>query len=142
VPVDNPGGGGYTYDLGSGEKQPKGGYRMPLETAMKWVEEGTLLVEKGKVPSRKKYINDEGVRCQDIWSDISGSFRKEYPTQKPEGLLDRIIIASSNPGDLVADFFCGSGTTLAVAEKLGRKWIGGDLSRFAILDFSHFRLAI
>jgi SAM-dependent methyltransferase len=55
-----------------------------------------------------------------------------YPTQKPQELLERIIQASSNPGDLVADFFCGSGTTLAVAEKLGRKWIGTDLGRFAI----------
>ena len=55
-----------------------------------------------------------------------------YPTQKPEKLLERIIKASSNEGDLVADFFSGSGTTLAVAEKLGRKWIGSDLGKFAI----------
>jgi SAM-dependent methyltransferase len=55
-----------------------------------------------------------------------------YATQKPEHLLDRIVRACSEPGDLVADFFCGSGTTLAVAEKLGRKWIGCDLGRFAI----------
>ena len=55
-----------------------------------------------------------------------------YPTQKPEALLERIIKASSNEGDLIADFFCGSGTTLAVAEKLGRKWIGSDLGKFAI----------
>lgn len=58
--------------------------------------------------------------------------RNDYATQKPEALLDRIIRASSNAGDLLADFFCGSGTTLAVAEKLGRKWIGCDLGRFAI----------
>lgn len=132
IPVDNPGGGGYVYDLGYGEKQPKCGYRMPIETAKKWIEEGTLLVEPNKVPSRKKYINDEGVRCQDIWTDISGSFRKGYPTQKPEKLLERIIKASSNEGDLVADFFCGSGTTLAVAERLGRRWIGCDQSDVAI----------
>jgi hypothetical protein len=55
-----------------------------------------------------------------------------YPTQKPEKLLDRIIRGASNPGDLIADFFCGSGTTLAVAETLGRKWIGCDLGRFAV----------
>ena len=55
-----------------------------------------------------------------------------YPTQKPEALLERIIKASSNEGDLVADFFCGSGTTAAVAEKLGRKWIVADLGKFAI----------
>ena len=55
-----------------------------------------------------------------------------YPTQKPEALLDRIISASSNEGDLIADFFCGSGTTAAVAEKLGRKWIVSDLGKFGI----------
>jgi len=55
-----------------------------------------------------------------------------YPTQKPEALLGRIIKASSNDGDIVADFFCGSGTTIAVAEKLGRKWIGSDLGKFAV----------
>jgi len=55
-----------------------------------------------------------------------------FATQKPEALLERIIKASSNPGDIVADFFPGSGTTLAVAEKLGRRWIGSDLSKFAI----------
>jgi DNA modification methylase len=58
--------------------------------------------------------------------------RIDYPTQKPEALLERIIKASSNEGDLVADFFCGSGTTAAVAEKLGRKWIATDLGKFAI----------
>src|SRR5207249_10516168 len=55
-----------------------------------------------------------------------------YPTQKPEALLERIIKASSNEGDLVLDCFCGSGTTAAVAEKLGRRWITADLGRFAI----------
>jgi DNA modification methylase len=56
----------------------------------------------------------------------------KYPTQKPEELIERIIKASSNEGDLVADFFCGSGTTLVAAEKLGRKWIGADLGRFSV----------
>lgn len=77
----------------------------------------------------------EGVRCRDVWGDISslqGSESIGYATQKPEILLERIIKASSKEDDLVADFFCGSGTTLAVAEKLGRKWIGCDLGRFAI----------
>jgi DNA modification methylase len=76
--------------------------------------------------------------ASDLWTDIQAlrSWHKDeltdYATQKPESLLERIIKASSNEGDLVADFFCGSGTTLAVAEKLGRKWIGCDLGRFAI----------
>ena len=78
-----------------------------------------------------------GVPLSDNWNDISylagGSKEAEgYRTQKPEALLERIISASSNPGDLVADFFGGSGTTAAVAEKLGRKWISTDLGKFAI----------
>ena len=75
----------------------------------------------------------------DVWNDIpsmsTAHSSKEvvgYPTQKPEKLLERIIKASSNEGDLVADFFCGSGTTCVVADKLGRKWIGCDLGKFAI----------
>lgn len=72
----------------------------------------------------------------DVW-DISAVFTLSnehlpYDTQKPEALLDRIIKASSNENDLIADFFCGSGTTAAVAEKLGRRWIAADLSRYAI----------
>ncbi len=133
-PVDNPGGGGYLYDLGFEEKPPAGGYRMPLETALIWIENGELFIEKGKVPSRKLYMG-EGVRCRDVWVDINsiqGSEYLKYPTQKPEALIERIIKASSNEGDLIADFFCGSGTTAAVAEKLGRKWIVTDLGKFAI----------
>jgi SAM-dependent methyltransferase len=63
---------------------------------------------------------------------ITEAEKTGFDTQKPEALLERIIRASSNEGDLVADFFCGSGTTLAVAEKLGRRWIGCDLSKWAI----------
>lgn len=76
------------------------------------------------------------VNMKDVWQvDMVGrtsNERVDYPTQKPEKLLERIIESSSNKNDLVADFFCGSGTTLAVAEKLGRKWIGSDLGKFAI----------
>ena len=83
-----------------------------------------------------KYFEDEKLTPSDVWTDISHIQQKDpqrvgYPTQKPETLLRKIILSSSDDGDLVADFFCGSGTTLAVAEKLGRKWIGSDLSRFA-----------
>lgn len=84
-----------------------------------------------------KYYLDEGKIPEDYWTDINSlqsgvTERLSYPTQKPEALLERIIKASSNENDIVADFFCGSGTTLAVAEKLGRKWIGCDLGRFGI----------
>ena len=133
-PVDNPGGGGLIYDLGFGEKMPSRGYGMPKETALKWLASGELIIEAGKVPGRKLYMK-EGVRCMDVWSNMratQGAEYLKYPTQKPEALLERIIKASSNEGDLIADFFCGSGTTLAVAEKLGRKWIGSDIGKFSI----------
>jgi len=77
--------------------------------------------------------------ADDVWtigqSSVSKAHSSEYlgfDTQKPEELLRRVILSASNLGDIVADFFCGSGTTLAVAEKLGRRWIGCDLSKFAI----------
>ncbi len=87
----------------------------------------------------KRYEEDiiaRGRAVDDVWPirAIRGNAyeRQGYPTQKPEALLERIIKASSNEGDLVADFFCGSGTLPAVAEKLGRKWIATDLGKFAI----------
>ena len=89
--------------------------------------------------SRRQYLDEsEGVPVSNIWNDIPniaqyhGYEFVDYPTQKPEALIKRIIETSSNNGGLVADFFAGSGTTLAVAEKLGRKWIGSDLGRFGI----------
>ncbi len=82
------------------------------------------------------YADTSGKPVSDIWRipfiNPVATERLDYPTQKPETLLDRIIKISSNPGDLVADFFCGSGTTAAVAEKLGRKWIATDLGKFGI----------
>ena len=88
----------------------------------------------------KKYYLDEGKAIVDVMLAEIPSFGSRYgsaeylafPNQKPEALLERIIKASSNEGDLVADFFCGSGTTAAVAEKLGRKWICADLGKFAV----------
>ena len=94
--------------------------------------------KEGGWPREKLYLDErDGVSVPNIWEDIPpvNSQAKEdtrYATQKPEALLERIIEASSNEGDLVADFFCGSGTTAAVAEKLGRKWICTDLGKFAI----------
>ena len=74
---------------------------------------------------------------QDVWDDISpiNSQAKErlgYPTQKPQALLERIISASSNPGDVVLDPFCGCGTTIHAAQKFGRQWIGIDITYLAI----------
>jgi DNA modification methylase len=85
------------------------------------------------------YVDDpeKGTLASDVWEDFPSYQPKptdntKYPTQKPNELLERVIGSGSKEGDLVADFFCGSGTTLVVAEKLGRKWIGSDLGKFAI----------
>jgi hypothetical protein len=85
-------------------------------------------------PRLKRYADeDTGKAIQDIWEfKDPGDRASDYATQKPDELLERIILASSKEGDLVADFFGGSGTTAAVAESLGRKWIVSDLGKFAI----------
>ena len=88
------------------------------------------------VPQFKRYIS-KGVAIQDIILDVppvnsQAEERLDYPTQKPWALIDRIIKASSNEGDLVLDCFCGSGTTADAAEKLNRRWIACDLGRFAV----------
>lgn len=112
----------YKYDDGEGRKYVLGGSGM-----------------------KTKYYADDARPLDDVWTWLdqhdqervlqvnpSGSERLDYPTQKSMALLNRIVKVSSNEGDLVADFFVGSGTTLAVAEKLGRKWIGSDLGKFSI----------
>ncbi len=92
--------------------------------------------KRGKGIEPYKIYKSEGVALNDVWKIPQigpiGAERVGFPTQKPEILLNRIIKASSNEGDLIADFFCGSGTTAAAAEKLNRKWIAADLGRFAI----------
>jgi len=95
------------------------------------------VVATGGMNFEKIELNESGKVPEDFWVDIQRAARYPgenvgYPTQKSIKLLERIVKVASNEGDLVADFFCGSGTTLAVAEKLGRKWIGSDLGRFSI----------
>jgi adenine-specific DNA-methyltransferase len=85
-------------------------------------------------PNVKQYIDDlPGVELQSIWSDIGGESGTDYDTQKPERLIERFVLSSTNSGSLVADFFGGSGTTAAVAEKLGRRWITSDLGKPACM---------
>ncbi len=91
-----------------------------------------------------RYYEDEGVIPSDVWTDVSHLHQKDpertgYPTQKPAALLERLIRASSREGDLVLDAYCGSGTTLVAAQKLGRRWIGIDVSQAAI-DLTRSRL--
>lgn len=100
--------------------------------------EGKLYYSKTGYVRQKLYLDEsKGVPVQDEWEDIASlagahSERLGYPTQKPEALLERIIKASSNEGDVVLDPFCGCGTTVAAAQKLGRRWIGIDINYLAI----------
>ena len=101
-------------------------------------KEGRIAYTRHGTPCLKRFIDETpGLPLQNLWEDIPpvnpmARERVGYPTQKPEALLERIIKASSNEGDLVLDCFCGSGTTAAVAEKLNRRWVACDLGRFAI----------
>lgn len=102
-----------------------------------WSKEAGKLVNAKDAEGKTIYIETDERTVDDVWrlsmlqpADLTQNVG--YATQKPEPLIERIIQASSNDGDLVADFFCGSGTTGAVAERLGRRWIMADLGRFAI----------
>ena len=109
-----------------------------IEVLKKLDADGLVVWNSEGIPELKYYSDEaKGVYVSDFWDDIDviNSMADEYQgynTQKPEALLERILKASSNEGDLVADFFCGSGTTAAVAEKLGRKWIATDLGKFGV----------
>jgi site-specific DNA-methyltransferase (adenine-specific) len=114
-------------------------WRWTKERMKKAYEDGLVVQNKpGGVPALKRYLDEqEGNPVGDVWTDILPvqSQSKEllgFPTQKPLPLLERIINASSNPGDVVLDPFCGCGTTIAAAQKLGRKWIGIDITHLSI----------
>ena len=125
---------------------PRGNYSD--ESIAEFESEGRIYWTRNNTPRIKTFLSEEVINgkkfivdeqeVSNLWDDlpdmmhISANEKIGYPTQKPEALLERIIKASSNKGDLVADFFCGSGTAVAVAEKLGRKWICADLGKFAI----------
>ncbi len=114
-------------------------WRYSRESMSQLIAEGRIVQPSpGSVPRYKRYLDEmPGVPVQDIWIDIdpiNSQAREDtgYDTQKPEALLKRIIETSSDPGDLVADFFLGSGTAAVVAEKLGRRWIGVDFGKTGI----------
>ncbi len=112
-----------------------------VKNALKKDEKGIFYYRggshNGKKLSQKVYVKNEGIFPRDVWNDIpyiraNTAEYQGFSTQKPERLISRIILASTEENDIVADFFCGSGTTLAVAEKLGRRWIGCDSNKHAI----------
>ena len=127
-------GGGYEYEY----KGVKSLWRCPPETMERLDREGRLhFTSRGGIRI-KRYLDDtKGVPLQALWDDIppinsQSQERLGYPTQKPVALLERIIQASSNEGDVVLDPFCGCGTTIAAAQKLDRRWIGIDITQLAI----------
>ncbi len=127
-------GGGYEYEY----KGVRSLWRCPEETMRKLDAEGKLHFTKAGGIRLKRYLDETpGIPLQALWTDIppinsQAAERLGYPTQKPLALLERIIQASSNPGDLVLDPFCGCGTAIAAAHKLGRKWIGIDITHLSI----------
>lgn len=107
------------------------------ENMDRFLEQGRIVFRRTGMPVYKRYLDEmPGVPLQDIWTDLrlhaGARERLGYPTQKPVALLERIITASSNPGDVVLDPFCGCGTTIDAAQRLGRRWIGIDITFIAI----------
>lgn len=127
-------GGGYEYEY----KGIRSLWRCPIETMEKLDAEGRLHFTKAGGIRLKRYLDETpGIPLQASWDDIppinsQAAERLGYPTQKPLALVERIINTSSNPGDIVLDSFCGCGTTVAAAQKLGRKWIGIDITHLSI----------
>ena len=122
-------GSGYSYEW----KGKSGYWRCPYTTMERFEKENRIYYTTNGTPRYKQYLDEmEGVPAQDLWVDIfavnsQADERVDYATQKPEALLERIIKASSNEGMVVADFFGGSGVTVAVAHKLGRRFIHNDI---------------
>lgn len=130
----------FTASNGITYKPHSNGWKISREVMEQLDREGRLFFPaKADARLRKKIYLDEspGVPLADVWTDLppihaSSQERLGYPTQKPVALLERIIAASSNPGDVVLDPFCGCGTTVHAAQKLGRQWIGIDVTHLAI----------
>ena len=144
-----------TFDftqMGAGEPRKFGDKTLTPPPGKHWIwsqerinegmENGKIVFTKNGTPRVKRYLDEKaGNPIGDMWDDeevtplsSNAKERKEvnYPTQKPEALIKRIILSTTNENDLIADFFVGSGTTVAIAEKLNRKWLASDVGRFGI----------
>ena len=132
-------GGGYEYEWNRVTRI----WRAPIQTMERWEQEGRIRYTRNGVAEFIRYLDEmPGRPVQALWEDIppinsQARERLGYPTQKPEALLERIINASSNEGDVVLDPFCGCGTAIAVAERLKRRWIGIDITHLAISLMKH-----
>jgi adenine specific DNA methylase Mod len=127
-------GGGYEYEWHGVTRV----WRYPIETMTRLHSENRIFYTRNGIARTKRYLDEsKGMPAQDVWTDLEAvrSWHKErlpYPTQKPLSLLERIIEASSKPGEVVLDPFCGCGTAVDAAQKLGRRWIGIDITEMAI----------
>ena len=137
--LNSPGGRGPVYEFHGITRA----WRYTQENMLKLENEGRIFVTPGHIPQLKRYLDElQGEAVNDIWTDIPpinprAKERLGYPTQKPEALLERIVSASSNEGDVVLDPFCGCGTAIAAAERLNRRWIGIDVTHIAITLIRH-----
>ena len=143
--VKRPIGGGWEADVDDEYRTPQSGWEYKgvppyngrywayaTEGMLEYERQGRLVYARTGMPNYKRYLDEmPGVPLQDLWTDLSPAAGKErlgYPTQKPLALLDRIISASSDPGDMVLDPFCGCATACIAAEQLNRQWVGIDVS--------------
>ena len=138
ISIQNPHNGGYKYNY-KGYQPPEKGWMCPIETMKRYDKEKRLIFPKeatGRIRLKRYLDEGKGVPVSNNWMDIGCIQAKSkemvgYPTQKPLGLLDRIIKTSTNEGDVILDPFCGCATSSVSAEMLGRKWIGIDISTLA-----------
>lgn len=132
-------GGGYEYEWNGVERV----WRLPRESMQRLHDDGRIRYTRNGVAEYIRYLDEsQGMPLQSLWDDIApinsqARERLGFQTQKPQALLERIIGSSSNEGDLVLDPFCGCGTTVAAAEKLGRKWAGVDITHLAVALMKH-----
>jgi len=147
VPLDAPkhgdGSPGLLYEWHGKLPAPSRTWAVRVEIMEQYEKEGRLRYTRTGTPTLLQYADEmRGVPLQNIWTDIppvnpQARERLGYPTQKPEMLLERIVLSSSSEGDVILDPFCGCGTAIAVAHRLGRRWVGIDITHLAVNLMKH-----